>query len=68
MTPKEMIQSNNAKIESKRLELIDTIKQISYATTLNEFRQINILVGQIQHDMSKLYHENELINKLCEIK
>lgn len=64
MTAQQMIESNNAKIESKRLELIEAIKQIGKATTLPEFRQINIVVGNIQNDMAKLFNENELINQL----
>lgn len=64
MTAQQMIESNNAKIEAKRLELIEAIKQIGKATTLPEFRQINIVVGNIQNDMAKLFNENELINQL----
>ncbi len=64
MTAQQMIESNNEKIESKRLELIEAIKQIGKATTLPEFRQINIVVGNIQNDMAKLFNENELINQL----
>lgn len=64
MTAQQMIESNNAKIEAKRLELIEAIKQIGKATTLPEFRQINLVVGNIQNDMSKLFNENELINQL----
>lgn len=64
MTAQQMIESNNVKIEAKRLELIEAIKQIGKATTLPEFRQINIVVGNIQNDMAKLFNENELINQL----
>lgn len=64
MTAQQMIESNNAKIESKRLELIEAIKKIGKATTIQEFRQINIIVGNIQNDMSKLFNENELIKHL----
>ena len=64
MTAQQMIESNNTKIEAKRLELIEAIKQIGKATTLPEFRQINIVVGNIQNDMAKLFNENELINQL----
>lgn len=64
MTAQQMIESNNAKIEAKRLELIEAIKQIGKATTLPEFRQINLVVGNIQNDMAKLFNENELINQL----
>ena len=64
MTAQQMIESNNVKIEAKRLELIEAIKQIGKATTLPEFRQINLVVGNIQNDMAKLFNENELINQL----
>ena len=64
MTAQQMIESNNAKIEAKRLELIEAIKQNGKATTLPEFRQINLVVGNIQNDMAKLFNENELINQL----
>ena len=64
MTAQQMIESNNAKIEVKRLELIEAIKQIGKTTTLPEFRQINLVVGNIQNDMAKLFNENELINQL----
>ena len=64
MTAQQMIESNNTKIEAKRLELIEAIKQIGKATTLLEFRQINIVFGNIQNDMAKLFNENELINQL----
>lgn len=64
MTAQQMIESNNAKIEAKRLELIEAIKQIGKATTLPEFRQINLVVGNIQNDMAKLFNENELISQL----
>ena len=37
MTAQQMIESNKAKIEAKRLELIEAIKQIGKATTLPEF-------------------------------
>jgi len=64
MTAQQMIELNNTKIESKRLELIEAIKKIGKATTPNEFRQINLVVGNIQNDMAKLFNENELINQL----
>ena len=64
MTAQQMIESNNAKIEAKRLELIEAIKQIGKATTLPEFRQINLVAGNIQNDMAQLFNENELINQL----
>ena len=64
MTAQQMIESNNAKIEVKRLELIEAIKQIGKTTTLPEFRQINLVVANIQNDMAKLFNENELINQL----
>jgi hypothetical protein len=64
MTPKEMIESNNAKLEAKRQELLNVIRSMNKDTSLLEFRQINIVVGNIQNDMSKLFNENELINKL----
>lgn len=68
MTAQQMIESNNAKIESKRLELIEAIKKISKATTPNEFRQITLVVGNIQNEMGKLFNENELINSLNKVK
>ena len=64
MTPKEMIESNKSKLESKRQELLKAIRSMNKDTSLLEFRQINIVVGNIQNDMSKLFNENELINKL----
>lgn len=64
MTSKEMIESNKSKLESKRQELIKVIRSMNKDTSLLEFRQINIVVGNIQNDMSKLFNENELINKL----
>lgn len=59
-----MIESNNAKLEAKRQELLNVIRSMNKDTSLLEFRQINIVVGNIQNDMSKLFNENELINKL----
>jgi hypothetical protein len=53
MTPKEMIESNNAKLEAKRQELLNVIRSMNKDTSLLEFRQINIVVGNIQNDMSK---------------
>lgn len=64
MNAQQMIESNNLNIEAKRIELIEAIKQIGKATTLPEFRQINIIVGNIQNDMAKLFNENELITQL----
>lgn len=64
MTAKELIESNKAKLEAKRLELLDVIRSINKDTDLLEFRQINIVVGNIQNDMAKLFNENELINQL----
>jgi hypothetical protein len=64
MTPKEIIESNKTKLESKRQELIKIIRSMNKDTGLLEFRQINIVVGNIQNDMGKLFNENELINKL----
>jgi hypothetical protein len=64
MTPKEMIELNKSKLESKRQELLKSIRSMNKDTSLLEFRQINIVVGNIQNDMGKLFNENELINKL----
>ena len=64
MTPKEMIELNKSKLEIKRQELLKAIRSINKDTSLLEFRQINIVVGNIQNDMGKLFNENELINKL----
>ncbi len=64
MTAKELIESNKAKLEAKRLELLDVIRSINKDTDLLEFRQINLVVGNIQNDMAKLFNENELINQL----
>ena len=64
MTAKELIESNKDKIESKRLELIDIIRSINKDTDLPEFRQINLVVANIQNDMAKFFNENELINQL----
>lgn len=64
MTAQQMIESNNAKIEAKRLELIEAIKKFGKATTLPEFRQINLVVYNIQNDMAKLFNENDLIKQL----
>ena len=59
-----MIESNKSKLESKRQELLKAIRSMNKDTSLLEFRQINIVVGNIQNDMGKLFNENELINKL----
>ena len=64
MTAQELIESNKDKLESKRLELIDVIRSINKDTNLLEFRQINLVVGNIQNDMAKLFNENELINQI----
>ena len=64
MTPKEMIESNKAKLEIKRQELLKAIRSMNKDTGLLEFRQINIVVGNIQNDMAKLFNENELISQL----
>ena len=64
MTAQELIESNKDKIESKRLELIDIIRSINKDTDLPEFRQINLVVANIQNDMAKFFNENELINQL----
>lgn len=64
MTAKEMIESNNAKLEAKRQELLNVIRSMNKDTSLLEFRQINIVVGNIQNDMGKLFNENELITQL----
>lgn len=63
MTAQQMIESNKDKLESKRLELIEVIRSINKDTSLLEFRQINLVVGNIQNDMAKLFNENELINR-----
>ena len=42
MTPKEMIESNKVKLESKRQELIKVIRSMNKDTGLLEFRKINI--------------------------
>jgi hypothetical protein len=64
MTPKEMIESNNEKLELKRQELLNVIRSINKDTGLLEFRQINLVVGNIQNDMGKLFNEKELIKNL----
>jgi hypothetical protein len=64
MTPKEMIELNKVKLESKRQELIKVISSMNKDTGLLDFRQINIVVGNIQNDMAKLFNENELITQL----
>lgn len=59
-----MIESNKTKLESKRQELLKTIRSMNKHIGLLEFRQINIVVGNIQNDMAKLFNENELIAQL----
>ena len=59
-----MIESNKSKLECKRQELLKAIRSMNKDTGLLEFRQINIVVSNIQNDMGKLFNENELINKL----
>jgi hypothetical protein len=68
MTPQELIESNKAKLEYKRLELIDVIRSINKDTSLLEFRQINLLVENIKNDMSLYILENELVNQLVSNK
>ncbi len=62
-----MIESNNTKLESKRQELIKVIRSMNKDTSLLEFRQINIVVGNIQNDMGKLFKQNELITHLSKL-
>ena len=64
MNAKELIESNKAKLESKRLELLEVIRSINKDTNLIEFRQINLVLGNIQNDMAKLFNENDLIKQL----
>ncbi len=59
-----MIESNNEKLELKRQELLNVIRSINKDTGLLEFRQINLVVGNIQNDMGKLFNEKELIKNL----
>ena len=64
MNAKELIESNKAKLESKRLELLEVIRSINKDTNLLEFRRINLVLGNIKNDMAKLFNENDLIKQL----